>query len=168
MRLAQAQARVKRPGAAKATRQKGGIGVSPPAGATIAPEDSFASAMVIPSPKATRRSGTLRSIQEQKAENRNSRAPASRKSCPFASWGRCNPIWTRPRNSEAEVDGIEEKNESEPHRAKKKGAQRSRQNDGDDQKNGASNHERILGRAREADGARGGIPPAERFDEVGG
>src|SRR6266581_7333783 len=99
MRLAQAQARVKRPGAAKATRQKGGIGVSPSAGATIAPEDSFAPAMVFPSPKATRRSGTSRSIQEQKAENRNSRAPASRKFCPFASWGRRNSIWTRPRNS---------------------------------------------------------------------
>ena len=70
--------------------------------------------------------------------------------------------------SEAEVDGIEEKNESEPHRAKKKGAQRPRQNDGDDQKNGASNHERVLGRAREADRASGGFPPAEGLDEVGG
>src|SRR5437879_12725203 len=97
MRLAQAQARAKRPGEAKGTRQKGGIGVSPSAGATIVPEDSFAPAMVFPSPEATRRSGTSRSIQEQKAENRNSRAPACRKFCPFALWGRCNSIWKAHR-----------------------------------------------------------------------
>src|ERR1700745_1314581 len=70
------------------------------------------------------------------------------------------------RKAEAEVDGVEEKNEAEPYGAKKEGAKRPRQNDRNDYKDGARNHERVLRRARENDRRNGSIPPAKRLDEV--
>ena len=79
-----------------------------------------------------------------------------------------NQVAFEGRESPAEVNRVEEKNESQPHRAEKKGAERPRQNDRDDHKNGAGTHEHVLGGTREADRAGGSTPPSEGSDEIGG
>src|SRR5207237_1804194 len=71
------------------------------------------------------------------------------------------------REPQTEVDGVEEKNEANPHGAKKEGAKPLGHNEGHGHKNRARKDQNVLCRAREYDRPNGSVPPAEGLDEIG-